>query len=57
MARYESGYEFNAYLTRHPLMDKYGNPTGATLTDLNIADSSPELEAQMKAVVGRVGRI
>lgn len=38
-------------------MNKYDNPTGATLTDLNIADSSPELEAQMKAVVGRVGRI
>lgn len=56
LARYESGYEFNTYLTRHPLMDKYGNPAGATLTDLNIADSSPELEAQVKAVVGRVGR-
>lgn len=57
LARYESGYEFNTYLTRHPLMDKYGNPADATLTVLNIADSSPELEAQIKAVVGRVGRI
>ena len=57
LARYESGYEFNTYLTRHPLMDKYGNPAGATLTGLNIIDSSPELEAQVKAVVGRVGRI
>lgn len=56
LARYESGYEFRTYLTRHPLMDKYGNPAGATLTDLNIADSSPELEAQVKALVGRVGR-
>lgn len=56
LARYESGYEFNTYLTRHPLMDKYGNPAGATLTDSNIADSSPELEAQIKAVVERVGR-
>lgn len=56
LVRYEPGYEFNTYLTRHPLMGKYGNPTGATLTDLNIADSSPELEAQIKAVVGRVGR-
>lgn len=37
-------------------MNKYDNPTGAPLTDLNIADSSPELEAQIKAVVGRVGR-
>ncbi len=57
LARYEPGYEFNTYLTRHPLMDKYGNPADATLTDLNITDSSPELEAQMKAIVGRVGRI
>lgn len=56
LARYESGYEFNTYLTRHPLMGKYGNPTDATLTDLNIVSSSPELEAQIKAVVGRVGR-
>lgn len=37
-------------------MNKYDNPTGAPLTVLNIADSSPELEAQIKAVVGRVGR-
>lgn len=57
LARYEPGYEFNTYLTRHPLMGKYGNPTDATLTGLNITDSSPELEAQIKAVVGRVGRI
>lgn len=57
LARYELGYEFNTYLTRHPLMDKYGNPADATLTGLNITDSSPELEAQIKAVVGRVGRI
>ena len=57
LARYESGYEFNTYLTRHPLMDKYGNPADATLTGLNIAGSPPELEAQIKAVVGRVGRI
>lgn len=55
--RYESGYEFNKYLTRHPLMDKYSEPTGATATSLNVAYSSPELEAQIKAVVGRVGRI
>lgn len=57
LARYESGYEFNTYLTRHPLMDKYGNPADATLTDLNIVSNSQELEAQIKAVVGRVGRI
>lgn len=57
LARYEPGYEFNTYLTRHPLMGKYGNPADATLTGLNITDSSPELEAQIKAVVGRVGRI
>lgn len=38
-------------------MDKYGDPAGATLTDSNIADSSPEREAQIKAVVGRVGRL
>lgn len=57
LARYEPGYEFNKYLTRHPLMGKYGNPTDATLTGLNIANSSLELEAQIKAVVGRVGRI
>lgn len=56
LARYEPGYEFNTYLTRHPLMDKYGNPVGATLTDSNIAGNTPELEAQIKAVVGRVGR-
>lgn len=57
LARYEPGYEFNTYLTRHPLMGKYGNPADATLTDLNIAgNSTPELEAQIKAVVGRVGR-
>lgn len=56
LARYELGYEFNTYLTRHPLMNKYDNPAGAPLTDLNIIDSSPELEAQIKAVVGRVGR-
>lgn len=56
LARYEPGYEFNTYLTRHPLMGKYGNPTDATLAGLNIIDSSPELEAQIKAVVGRVGR-
>lgn len=56
-ARYESGYEFNKYLTRHPLMDKYSDPTGATLTGLNLADSSPEQDAQVKAVVRRVGRI
>ena len=55
-ARYESGYEFNTYLTRHPLMGKYSNPTGATVTGLNIAGSSPELEAQIKAVVRLVGR-
>lgn len=54
--RYESGYEFNTYLIRHPLMNKYDNPTDAPLTDSNIADSSPEMEAQIKAVVGRVGR-
>lgn len=56
LARYEPGYEFNTYLTRHPLMGKYGNPTGATITGLNIAGSSPELEAQIKAVVRSVGR-
>lgn len=56
LARYEPGYEFNTYLTRHPLMGKYGNPTDATLTGLNIIDSSPELDAQVKAVVRRVGR-
>lgn len=38
-------------------MDKYGNPADATLTDLNIVSNSQELEAQIKAVVGRVGRI
>ena len=57
LARYESGYEFNTYLTRHPLMDKYGNPVDATLTGLNIANSSTEAGSSNKGCSGARGAV